>query len=245
MAPGVPGIGHIEFNNLDDLGLICADTAAVITEPVQAEGGVILPTDDYLKKLSARCKATSTLLILDEIQTGFGRSGAWFAHQKYGVVPDILLIAKSMGGGMPIGGVVSSKNIMESIVKNPALAHITTFGGHPVCVSAALATLKFLKAKEIPSSIENKQLLFKKLLTHKIIKEVRQNGLMMAVELTKRKYLKHVVEQTIKQGALIDYFLFNQKSFRLAPPLIISESEIELACTLLLKSMDYALEQYG
>lgn len=244
MAPGVPGVGHIRFNSVEDLEKISDQTAAVITEPVQAEGGVVLPENDYLRKLSARCKETKTLLILDEIQTGFCRSGSWFAHQKYGIVPDILLIAKSMGGGMPIGAVVSSKEIMQSIVKNPALAHITTFGGHPVSVAAALASLEFMKKTNLPSTVVEKSALFKKFLVHPIIKEVRQNGLMMAVELTKRKYLKHVVEHTIDQGALIDYFLFNQKSFRLAPPLIINEEQIQIACDILLKSMDLAQKRY-
>ncbi len=243
--PGIPGIRHIQFNDNADLLKITEKTAAVIIEPVQAEGGVILPAADYLFDLRLRCSRTGTLLILDEIQTGFGRTGFLFAHQKYNIVPDVLLIAKSMGAGMPIGGVVSSKEILGSLIKNPALGHITTFGGHPVCLAAADAGLELLLENKIYDSVLEKEKKFHRNLKHEIIKEVRSSGLMMAVELTKRKYLKHVVEYTIKSGALIDYFLFNDRSFRLAPPLIISDAEIEEACRILLESMDYAKSQYN
>ena len=243
--PSIPGIRHIDFNNEIDLDKITKKTAAVILEPVQAEAGVCPPQSDYLKKVQSKCQEVGALFILDEIQTGFGRTGHLFAHLKYGVVPDVLLIAKSMGAGMPIGAVVSSKEILGSLIKNPALGHITTFGGHPVTVSAALAGLNVLIEENIIDAVLDKEKLFHRLLKHDIIKEVRSSGLMMAVELTKRKYLKHVVSHTIEQGALVDYFLFNDKSFRLAPPLIIRESEIQKACTILLNAMDYAQERYS
>jgi acetylornithine/succinyldiaminopimelate/putrescine aminotransferase len=242
--PGVPGIRHIRFNEESDLEKISCRTAAVITEPVQAESGVQAPKNDYLKKLSARCKEMKCLLILDEIQTGFGRTGHWFAHKKYDVIPDLLLIAKSMGGGMPIGAVVAPQKIMKSIVKNPALGHITTFGGHPVSVASALATLETLEEDKIITTVLKKETIFRERLRHPIIREVRSSGLMMAVELERRKYLKHVVSHTIQNGALIDYFLFNNKSFRLAPPLIISEDGIHKACDMLLASCDYAMNFY-
>jgi acetylornithine/succinyldiaminopimelate/putrescine aminotransferase len=243
-APGVPGINHINYNLVDDLSLITYKTAAVIVEPVQAESGVNTPKDDYLKKLRERCNETGTLLVLDEIQTGFGRTGHLFAHQKYQIVPDILLIAKSMGGGMPIGAIVSSELIFSSMIKNPALGHITTFGGHPVSCAAAYAMLSTVLEEDLPSQVLQKEIMIHKLLVHTIIKEIRSSGLMMAVELTKRKYLKHVVGKCMELGLIVDWFLFNDRSFRLAPPLIISESEIKEACGILLSAMDYAEQKY-
>ena len=242
--PGIPGIKHIGFNNIDDLKLIDKHTAAVIIEPVQAEAGIIPPNPDYLKKLREKCTAQGALLILDEIQTGFGRTGHLFAHMKYGITPDILLLGKAMGGGMPVSGVVSSKKILKVLVKNPALGHITTFGGHPVSCAAAAAGLKVLLEGKMIKEVKQKEQKILKMLRHPIIKEIRSSGLMMGVELTKRKYLKHVVNKTFELGAIIDYFLFNDKSFRLAPPLIISQNEIEKGCNILLEAMDYAYSRY-
>lgn len=243
-APGLPGVRHIDFNNLNHLDKITTNTACVILEPVQAEAGVTPPLNDYLKAVKERCEEVGALMILDEIQTGFGRTGYIFAHKKYDVVPDVLLIAKSMGGGMPIGACVAPKAILQSITEKPNLGHITTFGGHPVCVAAAHATLETITSTDIINTVSAKAQLIHQLLKHPIIKDVRSSGLMMAVELTKRKYLKHVVSHTIEQGALIDFFLFNDRSFRLAPPLIISEDEIHEGVAILLRSMEYALEQY-
>ncbi len=242
--PSLAGIDHIEFNSFADLEKIDKHTAAVIMEPVQAEAGVQPPDSDYLPAVRKKCLEEGVLFVLDEIQTGFGRTGALFAHKKYEVVPDILLIGKSMGGGMPIGACVSSKEILGSIIKNPALGHITTFGGHPISASAALANLEVLLEEDIVEQVLHKEQLIRQLLQHEILAELRSSGLMMAVELTKKKYLKHVVQHTIEQGALIDYFLFNRKSFRLAPPLIISEDQIQKGCDILLRSMDYALKKY-
>jgi len=242
--PSIPGIRHITFNKELELEKITCRTAAVILEPVQAESGVHPPKNDYLKKLRHKCNETGTLMILDEIQTGFGRTGHLFAHKKYDVVPDILLIAKSMGGGMPIGAFVAPSHIMKSISADPMLGHITTFGGHPVSCAAALAMLQTIKKDDLIKQVLVKEKLFKSLLVHPIIKEVRSSGLMMAVELTKRKYLKHVVSKSFELGALVDYFLFNNRSFRLAPPLIISNEQIKMACKILLQAMDYAFEKY-
>lgn len=242
--PGLPGVKHIDFNCEDHLSIIDEDTACVILEPVQAEAGVSPPKGDYLIRLQERCNEVGALLVLDEIQTGFGRTGHLFAHQKYGVAPDILLIGKAMGGGMPISGLVAPQRIMKTFAEDPALGHITTFGGHPVPVASALASLEVLTRSGIIAEVEQKERLFHSLLVHPIIKEVRSSGLMMAVELTKRKYLKHVVNHTIEDGALIDYFLFNDRSFRLAPPLIISEAEIRKACTILLGALDKAQAHY-
>lgn len=244
-APGVPGISHITFNVESDLELITSNTACVIIEPVQAEAGVMPPEDNYLQKLEKRCRDVGALLVLDEIQTGFGRTGSLFAHQKYAVTPDLLLVAKSMGGGMPIGGIVSSTDIFESIIKKPALGHITTFGGHPVSCASAKATLETVLEENLPDQVLLKEALIKNTLQHKIIKEVRSSGLMMAVELTKRKYLKHVVQKSMELGLIVDWFLFNDRSFRLAPPLIISEAQIQDACGILLEAMDYAENKYS
>jgi len=242
--PGVPGVFHVDFNNEEQLAQIDDETACIILEPVQAEGGVIPPTNDYLKKVRDRCTAVGALMILDEIQTGFGRTGYLFAHKKYNVVPDVLLIAKSMGGGMPVSAFVAPKKIMMSLARKPMLGHITTFGGHPVCVAAAYATLKTIIDEQIYKDVLQKEKLIRSKLKHPIIKEIRSSGLMMAVELTRRKYLKHVVNFTIENGAVVDYFLFNSTSFRLAPPLIISEDQINEGVGILLKAMDYAASKY-
>jgi len=243
--PGIPGVRHIDFNDVEQLEQISCRTACVLLEPVQAESGVNPPEENYLQKVKARCQEVGALMILDEIQTGFGRTGHLFAHQKYEVIPDIILIGKSMGGGMPISAFVASKELMMSIARKPMLGHITTFGGHPVCVAAAHASLQVLTSSDIVPEVLRKEQLIRQKLVHPIIKQVRSSGLMMAVELTKRKYLKHVVSHTIEQGALIDYFLFNSKSFRLAPPLIINDDQIAQGCDILLKAMDYAVAQYS
>lgn len=242
--PAIPGVKHIRFNNFEDLQKIRCRTAAVIMELVQAESGVVLPDPEWLKAVRNRCDEMNALLILDEIQTGFGRTGALFAHQKYDIRPDIMTIGKGMGGGMPVSACVAPKHIMHSIADRPALGHITTFGGHPVCAASALGTLEVLLSEQIIEEVEAKSQLFHSLLQHDIIAELRSSGLMMAVELKRRKYLKHVVNHVIEQGGLIDYFLFNDRSFRLAPPLIISMEQIKDACEMLLSAMDYAQSRY-
>lgn len=242
--PLLPGIKHIRFNHEEDLAQITEKTACIILEPVQAEAGVQPPVNNYLQKVRKRCDETGTLMILDEIQTGFGRTGHLFAFQKYNVVPDVMCIGKAMGGGMPISGLVTSNEIIRAFVKNPNLGHITTFGGHPVGCAAALGNLEALLDESIVDSVLIKEKLIHHVLQHPIIKEVRSSGLMMAVELTKRKYLKHVVAHILKQGAIVDYFLFNNKSFRLAPPLIITEEQIETAGQIIRNACDYALSKY-
>lgn len=243
--PLIPGVRHIEFNTVNDLDRITQKTAAVIVEPVQAESGVIVPNPTYLKSLRERCTATQTLLILDEIQTGFGRTGRLFAHQKYGLVPDLLCIGKAMGGGMPIGGLVGNQAILGQFTRNPDLGHITTFGGHPVPCAAAKATLEVLLATDHIETVKDKEAYIHQSLKHPIVKEIRSSGLMMAVELTKRKYLKHVVGKAFEEGALIDYFLFNNRSFRLAPPLVYTMEELQKAMAILVKALDYAERKYN
>lgn len=243
--PLIPGIEFIEFNNLADLSKIDRSIGGVIVEAVQAEAGVILPENGFLNAVRQRCDETGTLLMFDEIQTGFGRTGKLFAHQKYNVVPDILAIGKAMGGGMPIGGLIANNELMVKLSKDPGLGHISTFGGHPITTAAAFATLEVLTSTDIIEEVENKERFIRDKLNHPVIKEIRSSGLMMAVELTKRKYLKHVVGRAYELGALVDYFLFNNKSFRLAPPLIYTFEELEEACAILMQALDFAKNKYA
>lgn len=244
-APLIPQVKHIRYNNIDDLEHISCRTAGVILEPVQAEAGVIVPQNNYLQKVRQRCSDVGAMMVLDEIQTGFGRTGHMFAHQKYELIPDMMCIGKAMGGGMPIGGLVASQKLLHHFAKYPDLGHITTFGGHPVTCAAAIATLEVLDNDDILNQVLKNEQYIKQKLQHPIIKEIRSSGMMMAVELTKRKYLKHVVNGAYEGGALIDYFLFNNRSFRLAPPLIYQESQLKKALDILLKAMDLAQEKYG
>lgn len=243
--PLLPGIKHISFNDPESLQLVSSRTACVIIEMVQGEAGVIEPNVAWFQSLAQHCKEHGALLIIDEIQSGFGRTGSLFAHQKYGIDPDILLVGKAMGGGMPIAGVISSNEIMKSLTKNPALGHITTFGGHPVVCAAALASLQVLLEENILKEVLVKEAYIREtLMVHPIVKEVRSSGLMMAVEITNRKYLKHIVAHALELGVIVDWFLFNNRSFRLAPPLVITMNELEEACGILILAMDYAQVQY-
>jgi len=242
--PLLPGIKHIRFNHTEDLDRIDENTACVILEPIQAEAGVIVPQNKYLHAVRKACDKHGALMILDEIQTGFGRTGHLFAHQKYEVIPDIILVGKAMGGGIPIAGFITSLENMNALTKNPMLGHITTFGGHPVSCAAALACLNTLLSEYYISDVDQKAALIVSKLNHSIVKEIRHSGLMMAVELSHRKYLKHVVGFCMEMGLIIDYFLFNDSSFRLAPPLIINEDQIEEACGIMIKALDYASAKY-
>ena len=242
--PLLPGISWIKFNDFSSLDKITAKTAAVIIEPVQAEAGVILPQNNFLLEAQKRCRENGALFILDEIQTGFGRTGKMFAFQKMGLQPDLVCLGKAMGGGLPLSALLGSKEIIAELAKNPALGHISTFGGHPLSCAAGNASLEIIMQENLMDQIEAKEALFHKKLKHPIIKEVRSAGLMMAVEVTKRKYLKHVVTKALELGVIVDYFLFNSTSFRLAPPLIISTEEIERACSILVEAMEFALAQY-
>ncbi len=232
--PLLPNIRHIEFNNEADLNLITDQTAAVIMETVQAEWGVRKPENDYLKKVKKRCDEVGALLVLDEIQVGFGRTGSLFAFEQYGITPDILLLAKGMGGGMPIGAFVSSKEIMSVLMDNPFLGHITTFGGHPVTCAAALATLETMLEEKHFEDVERKALLFKKYLIHPAIKEIRNAGLIMAVDIGDFDTILAIIHEAMDKGIIVDWFLFNNESIRIAPPLIISDNEIKEACDILL-----------
>jgi acetylornithine/succinyldiaminopimelate/putrescine aminotransferase len=236
--PLLPGIRHISFNDLGSLCEITRHTAAVIVEPVQAEAGVILPEKAFFTALRQRCDETGALLIFDEIQTGFGRTGSLFAFGQLGVVPDVLLLAKGMGGGMPIGAFVASRELMATLASAPPLGHITTFGGHPVCCAAAHATLRTLLDSGLIGQVKAKEQVFQKELAHPAIVEVRSAGLMLAVELASFDTVMRVVRGCLARGIVVDWFLFNQHSLRIAPPLIISISEIRSACHSILEVLE-------
>lgn len=235
--PLIPGIKIAEFNNEKSLNFINDETACVIVEPVQGEAGVIKPENDFLKKLRSKCNESGTLLIFDEAQTGFGRTGKMFSFEFYEAVPDILILAKGMGGGMPVGAFISSKEIMTALSENPALGHITTFGGHPVCCAASLACINVIETENLLESVNNKSGLIKKLIQSDHIKDVRNAGLLMAFEFKSEEICKLAIDNCLKEGVITDWFLFNGKSMRIAPPLTITEDEINEACKLINKAL--------
>jgi len=236
--PLLPDTRHLPFNNIESLDQITSRTAAVLVEPQQGEAGAIVPNHDFLVALRKKCNETGALLIFDEVQTGFGRSGSLFAFQRFGVTPDIFTIAKGMGGGMPIGAFVSSKEIMQCLKTNPVLGHITTFGGHPVSCAAALATLNVLLESNYIEEVASKEELFRKRLVHPKIQEVRGVGLLLAVELGSASMVQKVIKGALNRGILLDWFLFCDTAFRIAPPLIITSDQIEMACKALLEAID-------
>jgi len=237
--PLLPDIRFLNFNDKTGLEQITEHTACVIVEPVQAEAGIILPADDYLKALRQRCDVTGILLIFDEVQMGFGRTGKLFAFENFDVIPDILCLAKGMGGGMPIGAFVSSKDNMNKLTFNPALGHITTFGGHPVSAAAALASLKVILDDKLSDKAVDKGLKIKAaLINHPAVKEIRQIGLMLGVELKDEYDTTTMVKILKKNKLIVDQFLFNDRSFRIAPPLTITEDEIQEVVESVIKSLD-------
>jgi putrescine aminotransferase len=236
--PLLPGIRNIKFNSIDDLNKISTNTSAVFIETIQGEAGIRIPDKEFLKALEKKCKETGTLLVADEIQCGFGRTGKFWAFENFDITPDILVCAKGMGGGMPIGAFISSKEIMSVLTNNPVLGHITTFGGHPVSCAASLATLKIINQKNILNEVVEKEQLFKKLLKHRKIKGIRSKGLFMALQLSDFQEVKSVIDKALDKGLLIDWFLFCNDSIRIAPPLIITEEEINEACDIILESLN-------
>lgn len=239
--PLLPGVKFLRYNSFDDLEQITEKTACVLIEPVQGEAGIRLPEDNYLRKLRERCNKTGAILIFDEIQTGFGRTGSFFAFQEYKVIPDIVTIAKGMGGGMPVGAFIASNKIMSSFKTNPILGHITTFGGHPVSCAAACASLDVLMKENIIGEVKRKGELFRKHLNHTEIKEIRGIGLFMAVELKDFKQVKTVIDIAIEKGLVTDWFLFHDSAFRIAPPLVITDEQIIEACKILNEAIEESI----
>ncbi|WP_316813186.1 aspartate aminotransferase family protein [Pedobacter heparinus] len=235
--PLLPGVRFINYNAVVDLDLITPDTAAVFVETIQGEAGIRVADQSYFEALRKKCTETGTLLVLDEIQCGFGRTGKMFGFEHFGIVPDILLLAKGIGGGMPIGAFISSREIMISLATNPILGHITTFGGHPVSCAAGLATLQTICKENIVAGVTAKGELFKKLLVHPAIKAIRGKGLMIAIEFESFELNKKIIDACIADGIISDWFLHCSNSMRIAPPLIITEEEIARACSIILKNI--------
>ena len=237
--PLLPDTKAIRFNCEEDLAYITERTACVLCEPVQGEAGVRPPHEGYLQALRRRCDEVGALLIFDEIQMGMGRSGEMFAMQKYGVVPDIVCLAKALGGGMPLGAFVASQQIMSSLTHDPVLGHITTFGGHPVCCAAGLAAMRFLKENCVVEDVERKGALYEELLgDHTAVKEIRRSGLLLAVELGTSEKLYKIMELFIEEGILSDWFLFCDTAFRISPPLVISDDEIRDSVAIIRSCLD-------
>ena len=234
----LPHVSFIRFNNFDDLALITEEVAAIILEPIQGEAGVIMPEKGFLQAVRHRCDATGALMILDEIQTGFGRTGSLFAHQHFGIMPDILLLAKGMGGGMPIGAFVAKRKIMNVLQNDPILGHITTFGGHPVTCAAGLACLNKILNEKLLDTIPHKAQLIQNTLSHPKIKEIRGLGLMWAVELDSFESVLKVVQIAMSKGVITDWFLSKSSAIRIAPPLIISQDELRFALQVLQQAIE-------
>lgn len=236
--PLLPDVLQLPFNDCDALGSIDHQVAGVIIEPIQGDAGVRIPSKEFMAKLRRICDEHCILLIADEIQTGFGRTGKLFAYEHFDIVPDIVTIGKAFGGGMPIGGLVTSQKIMSLFTSNPPLGHITTFGGHPMCCAGALAGLEVLENENIVSKVEQKGVLFESLLKHKMIIEIRRKGLFFAIELKNPDIVQKVVEGCKNKGLLSFWFLSCPESFRIAPPLIITEKQIALSCEIINEVMD-------
>ena len=236
--PLIPAIGLIKYGKLDDLDRIDGYTAAVIVETIQGEAGVRAASQEYFKALRARCDEVGCLLILDEIQSGYGRTGKFWAFEHYDIIPDIVVCAKGMGGGMPIGAFIASHQVMQVLTHNPVLGHITTFGGHPLSAAAALATTRVVQEEKLISKVEAKAELFKEGLEHELILDIRHKGLMMAVEFESYEVLKPIIDEAIKLGIITDWFLFCDNAMRIAPPLTIENEQIVQACKKIMKAID-------
>lgn len=239
--PLIPNINFIEFNKVSDLELITEKTAAVVLETIQGGAGFILPKNDYLKKVRNRCDEVGALLILDEIQPGFGRTGKLFGFMNFDIVPDILAIGKAMGGGMPVGAFIASKENMALLKSEPMLGHITTFGGHPVIAAAALATLKELLKGDYMNEALRKEQLFRKNLNHPAIKEIRGIGLMLAPVFEDPEFPAKLMSALMDKGVITFLLLFEKRALRISPPLTISDEEILLACNIINETIEDVL----
>lgn len=236
--PLLPGVTALRFNNVEDLQYIDEKTACVLVEPIQAEAGIRLPESGFLKALKERCNRMGSLLIFDEIQTGFGRVGKLFAMQKYGVIPDMVTLAKALGGGMPLGALVCNKQLMDAWQSAPTLGHITTFGGHPVSCAAGCAAFQvLLKEGWTEEAAEKGEFLKKSLSVHPAVCEVRGEGLLLAVELGNAKSVQKIIRLLLEEGAMADGFLYCDTAFRIAPPLCIDKEELKWAVKLVLAAL--------
>lgn len=238
--PLLPDVRFLEFNNPAELSEITTRTAGVIVETIQGDAGVRIPDKSYLQALRRRCDETGAQLILDEIQCGMGRTGKLFAFEHFGIVPDILTLAKAFGGGLPIGAFISSEEKMKTLTHDPMLGHITTFGGNPVCCAAALATLEVIENENLLAQVEEKGKLMESLLVHPKVKEIRRIGLMFAIDFESAETVNRIVAHAKQQGVICYWFLSHPYSFRLAPPLTITHEEIKKACAIVLDAINQA-----
>lgn len=234
--PLLPGILHLNYNDPAALERITTHTAAVVAETIQAEAGIKAPDPSWIQALRKRCTETGTLLILDEIQAGFGRTGSLWGFEKYGIVPDILLLGKALGGGMPLGAFIANKTLMDQLTENPVLGHITTFGGHPVSCAAGLAALNVLVDEDLLATVRQKESLFRECLNHPSIRAIHSAGLWMAVEFDSFETNKRIIDRCIEKGVLTDWFLFAPHCLRISPPLVIREEEIRQAAQIIVES---------
>jgi acetylornithine/N-succinyldiaminopimelate aminotransferase len=232
--PLLPGVWHYDYNSSDLISAISDQTACVIIETIQAEAGVIAPLADWLRQLRQKCTDTGTLLIFDEIQCGFGRTGKLWGFEHYDIVPDIILLGKALGGGMPLGAFISSHSRMQALTNDPVLGHITTFGGHPVCCAAGMAGMKALLDEKMIDTVAEKEALFRSLLKHHAIRDVRSKGLLIAIELETADKVSNALQKCLSNGLFSDWFLFAPNCIRIAPPLSITTDEIYFACETLL-----------
>lgn len=236
--PLLPDTWHLEYNSQQAIDFITEKTACVIAETIQAERGVYAPLKQWLKALRKRCDETGTLLILDEIQTGFGRTGQLWGFEAFDVAPDVVLLGKALGGGLPLGAFVADRKLMNRFTENPVLGHITTFGGHPLCCAAGMAAMDVLMKEELIETVHKKEYLFRELLQHSRIRSIRSRGLLMAVELESAEMVLKTTQECIRRGVLTDWFLFAQHCLRIAPPLTIKEKEIRKACSIIIEALD-------
>jgi len=240
--PLIPGTRFLEYNDLTEFEMITETTAAVVVECIQAEAGIIPAETEFLKALRKRCSDTGTLLIVDDIQMGFGRTGSLFSFEHYGILPDILCLAKGMGGGMPIGAFISSREIMNELTYNPELGHITTFGGHPVSCAASLACLELILEEDLQEKADARGEQFEQLLAgHPAIRHWRRKGLMIGVEMQDKNITNNLVQHFLDEGLVTDRFLFMPEAFRIAPPLIISEAQVDECAKSILKCLNKLL----
>lgn len=242
--PLLPDVRILEYNSMEDVNTyITSKTASVILEPVQSETGYTVADNDFLKAIRKKCDEHGALMILDEIQNGFGRSGTFFAFEQTGIIPDVLLLAKGMGGGLPIGCFISSQKLLNEFTHNPVLGNINTFGGNAVCCAASLACLETIQTEKLIDSVEDKSNLIRSLLIHPAIKKIKGKGLMLSLDFGDTDLNFKIIETCIKNGLIVDWFLFNTHSMRIAPPLIITEAEIKFACKILINSIDQVVNK--
>jgi acetylornithine/N-succinyldiaminopimelate aminotransferase len=238
--PLLPEVEFIEFNNIQSLEKIDASTACVITEVIQAEAGAINPVPDFLQALQDKCKSSGALLAVDEIQTGFGRTGSLFSFTRHSLRPDIIAMAKGMGGGMPLGAFGASREIMQSLSDNPVLGHITTFGGNAVCCAAGYAVLNFLLTSTVISEVKEKEMLIRSRLNHSSIKCISGGGLLLGLQFETAAQNHKIIAECINRGLITDWFLFDDSKMRLAPPLTVTKEEINTACSIIIESIEAA-----